>query len=182
MNARNSMATYGGVARAFHWGMALLVLVSLAMIELRGWAPRGSVLRGSLRDWHSQAGLVVFALVGFRLAWRLATVEPGIVPPPAAWQRHVAHAVEWTFYALMVVLPALGIVMMQADGKTVSLLGASLPPMVTVDKVRAHRLEDIHEWFGNAMMVLIAVHVGASLWHRFVHRDNTLARMWGRTS
>ena len=182
MNARNSTATYGGVARAFHWGMALLVLVSLAMIELRGWAPRGSVLRGSLRDWHSQAGLVVFALVWFRLAWRLANVEPAIVPPPAAWQRRAAHAVEWTFYALMLVLPVLGIVMMQADGKTVSLLGASLPPMVTVDKVRAHRLEDIHEWFGNAMMVLIAVHVGASLWHRFVHRDNTLARMWGRTS
>jgi cytochrome b561 len=74
----------------------------------------------------------------------------------------------------------LGIIMMQADGKTVSLLGASLPPMVEVDKVRAHRLEDIHEWFGNAMMFLIAAHVGASLWHRFFHRDNTLARMWGK--
>ena len=178
MNARNSPTTFGGVARAFHWGMALLILVSLAMIELRGWAPRGSALRGSLRDWHSQAGLVVFALVWFRLAWRLVNVEPGIVPPPAVWQRRVAHAVEWTFYALMVVLPVLGIVMMQADGKTVSLLGASLPPIVATDKVRAHLLEDIHEWFGNAMMVLIAAHVGASLWHRFVHRDNTLARMW----
>ena len=182
MIARNSPTTYGSVARAFHWGMALLILASLAMIELRGWAPRGSALRGSLRDWHSQAGLVVFALVWFRLAWRLANVEPEIVPPPVAWQRRVAHAVEWTFYALMVVLPVLGIIMMQADGKTVSLFGASLPPMVEVDKVRAHRLEDIHEWFGNAMMVLIAAHVGAALWHRFVQRDNTLARMWGRIS
>jgi len=178
MTARNSPATYGSVARSFHWFMALLILAALAMIELRGWAPRGSVLRGALRDWHSQAGLVVFALVGFRLVWRLANVEPGIVPPPPAWQRHAAHAVEWSFYALMVVLPVLGIIMMQADGKTVSLLGASLPPLVAVDKVRAHRLEDIHEWFGNAMMVLIAAHVGASLWHRLVHRDNTLARMW----
>jgi len=182
MNARNSPTTFGTVARAFHWSMALLVLASLAMIELRGWAPRGSVLRGALRDWHSQAGLIVFALVGFRLAWRLANVEPGIVPPLAAWQRRMAHAVEWTFYALMVVLPVLGIVMMQYDGKPVSLFGASLPPMVAVDKVQAHRLEDIHEWLGNAMMVLIAAHVGAALWHRFVQRDNTLARMWGRVS
>ncbi len=39
-------------------------------------------------------------------------------------------------------------------------------------------LEEIHEWFGNAMMVLIGAHVGAVLLHRFVHRDNTLARMW----
>jgi cytochrome b561 len=180
MTARNSPTSFGSVARAFHWATALLIIAALVMIEVRDWAPRGSVLRGSLRDWHSQAGLVVFALVGFRLGWRLANVEPAIVPPPPAWQRRVAHAVEWTFYALMVVLPVLGIIMMQADGKSVSLLGASLPPLVDVDKARAHRLEDIHGWFGNAMMFLIAAHVAASLWHHFVHRDNTLARMWGR--
>ena len=178
MNARNSLAAFGSVARALHWGMALLIIVSLAMIELRGWAPRDSPLRSGLRDWHSQVGLVVFVLVWFRCYWRLANVEPEIVPQPAAWQRRTAHAAEWTFSALMVVLPVLGIVMMQADGKTVSLLGASLPPMVAVDKAWAHRLEDIHEWFGNAMMVLIALHVSASLVHKFVRRDNTLARMW----
>ena len=61
-----------------------------------------------------------------------------------------------------------GIVMMQADGKTVALLGASLPAFVAVDKAWAHRLEDIHEWLGNAMIVLIGVHVGATLWHRIV--------------
>lgn len=180
MDIRNTPTAFGGVARAFHWGMALLILVSLAMIEVREWAPKGSALRAGLRDWHAQAGLVVLALVWFRLFWRVGVgnVEPGIVPPPAVWQRNAAHAVEWMFYALMVVLPVLGIVMMQADGKTVSLLGASLPPMVAVDKAWAHSLEDIHEWIGNAMMALIAVHVSAALWHRFVYRDNTLARMW----
>jgi len=178
MNIRNTVTAFGSIARTLHWSMALLIVVSLAMIELRGWAPRGGALRSWLRDWHSQVGLVVFALVWLRLFWRFVNIEPAIVPPPAAWQRRVAHAVEWTFYALMIALPTLGILMMQADGKTVSLLGASLPPMVAVDKVRAHRLEDVHEWLGNAMMALIALHVGASLWHKFIHRDNTLARMW----
>jgi cytochrome b561 len=178
MNIRNTVNAFGSIARALHWSMALLIVVSLALIELRGWAPRGSALRAGLRDWHSQFGLIVLALVWFRLFWRLVNMEPAIVPPPAEWQSKAAHAVEWTFYVLMVALPMLGIVMMQADGKTVSLLGASLPPMVAVDKVWAHRLEDVHEWLGNAMMALIALHVGASLWHKFVHRDNTLARMW----
>ena len=178
MNTRNSPKAFGSIARALHWGMALLIFVSLAMIELRGWAPRGSALRAGLRDWHGQVGLVIFALVWFRLFWRLVNMEPAIVPQPAGWQRKSAHAVEWTFYMLMVALPVLGIVMMQADGKTVSLLGVSLPPMVAVDKAWAHRLEDVHEWLGNVMMSLIALHVSASLWHRFVHRDNTLARMW----
>ena len=178
MYARNSATAFGNVARTLHWGMALLILVSLAMIELRGWAPKGSALRAGLRDWHSQVGLVVFALVWFRLFWRLVNTEPAIVPQPVEWQRKTAHAVEWTFYALMAVLPVLGIVMLQADGKTVSLLGASLPAMVAVDKPWAHRIEGIHEWLGNAMMALIAMHVSASLVHKFVYRDNTLARMW----
>jgi cytochrome b561 len=177
MALRNTQASFGSAARAFHWSMALLVIVALALIELTELAPKGSALRRSMRDWHSQAGLVVLALVWFRLAWRLSNVEPEIVPPPSAWQRRAAHAVEWTFYGLMIVLPLIGIVMMQADGKTVSLLGFAVPTFVSVDKPFAHKLEDVHEWLGNAMMVLIGLHVAATLWHALVLRDNTLARM-----
>ena len=177
MVLRNTSASFGGVSRALHWGMAALIIVSLAVIELSDLAPKGSEWRRGMRDWHAQIGLIVLALVWFRLFWKLASVEPDIVPKPAALQRWAAHIVEWTFYALMVGLPLLGIAMMQADGKPVALLGMSLPVVVGVDKVWAHRLEDIHEWLGNAMMVLIGVHVGAALWHGYVLRDNTLARM-----
>ncbi len=179
MAVRNTPASFGVVARAFHWGMALAIVVALALIELTELAPKGSALRRGMRDWHAQLGLVVFALVWFRLAWKLANPHPAIVPAPVAWQRTAAHAVEWTFYALMVVLPVLGIVMMQADGKTVALLGMKLPDLVGVDKAWAHRLEDVHAWLGNAMMALIALHVAATVWHGVVLRDNTLSRMRG---
>lgn len=177
MPLRNSEAAFGSLARFFHWGMALVILTSLALIEAADFAPRGSALKASIRDWHAQLGLVVFALVWFRLAWRLGNVEPAIVPPLATWQRRASHAVEWTFYALMVLLPILGIVMLQADGKPVALLGLQLPAFVAVDKPWAHRVEGVHEWLGNAMMILIGVHVAATLFHGFVLRDNTFARM-----
>jgi cytochrome b561 len=178
MSLRNTAAEFGSLARFFHWVMAILIIGSLALIESADLAPRGSGLRASLRDWHAQVGLVVLALVWFRLAWRLTGTVPGIVPRPAPWQLALAHAVEWSFYALMVVLPILGIVMMQADGKTVSLLGFALPSFFAVDKAWAHRVEDIHEWLGNAMMVLIGLHVVATLFHSMALRDNTLARMF----
>ena len=157
--------------------MALVIIASLALIELADFAPRGSALKTGIRDWHAQLGLVVFALVWFRLAWRLGSVEPEIAPPLEAWQRGASHAVEWTFYALMVLLPILGIVMLQADGKPVSLLGLQLPTFIAVDKPWAHRAEEVHEWLGNAMMILIGVHVAATLFHGLVRRDNTFARM-----
>ena len=119
----------------------------------------------------------VLALVWFRLAWKLGNAEPAIVPAPAAWQRRAAHAAEWTFYALMVALPVLGVLMMQADGRAVALLGLSLPVLVGADEGLAHRLEDVHEWLGNALIVLIGLHVAATVWHGVVLRDNTLARM-----
>lgn len=182
MTLRNTDQAFGTLARWFHWGMAALILASLALIEIADVAPRGSTLRAAIRDWHAQLGLLVLALVWFRLAWRVINRVPAIVPTPAAWQQTAAHIVEWSFYALMVVLPILGIAMMQADGKPVSLLGAALPTIVSADKAWAHRVEDVHEWLGNAMMVLIGLHVAATLFHWKALRDNTLARMTGGLS
>src|SRR5689334_9460464 len=158
MGLRNTAVAFGPVARWLHWTMAIVIVASLALIELADVAPRGSALRTSLRDWHAQVGLVVLGLVWIRLVARLSDTVPPIVPAPAAWSRIAAHAVEWTLYALMVVLPILGIAMMQADGKTVALLGFTLPTWVAVDKAWSHRMEDVHEWLGNAMMVLIGLH------------------------
>ncbi len=182
MALRNTGQSFGALARALHWGMAILIVASLALIEFADVAPKGSGLRRALRDWHAQVGIVVLALVWFRLAWRLGNAIPAIVPAPPAWQRTAAHAVEWTFYALMIASPILGIVMMQADGKTVALLGFALPTFVGVDKAWAHQLEDVHEVLGNTMMILIGVHVAATVFHWKALRDNTLARMLGRSA
>jgi len=179
MTLRNTDAAYGSLARFLHWSMAILILASLALIEIADVAPRGSAARAAMRDWHAQTGLVVLGMVWLRLGWRLAGNEPAIVPRPAPWQTTAAHIVAWAFYALMIVVPILGVAMMQADGKPVALLGATLPSLVSVDKAWAHELEDVHEWLGNAMMVLIALHVAATLFHWRVLRDNTLARMTG---
>jgi len=177
MALRNTPTSFGSLARSLHWGMAALIIVSLALIELTDLAPKGSALRAGMRSWHAQIGLVVLALVWFRLFWKVTNAEPAIVPPPEPWQVRAAHAVEWMFYALMIVQPVLGIVMMQADGKVVSLLGFAFPVFVAADRTWAHQLEDVHAWIGNVMMLLIGIHIAAALWHHHVRHDNALARM-----
>jgi superoxide oxidase len=179
MSLRNTSTEFGTLARALHWSMAALIIVSLAFIEFRGVFPRGNYFRGALRDWHMQIGLVVFALVWVRLYWRFANPLPAIVPPIPSWQRVLSHTVEWTFYFLMIMLPVLGVASVQAEDRTVALLGMQLPTFVGVDKAWSHKVEDIHGWLGTIMMWLIGLHVAAALFHQFVRRDNTLQRMRG---
>ena len=46
----------------------------------------------------------------------------------------------------------------------------------------AEQIEEIHETVGTIGYWLIGLHAAASLFHHYVQRDNTLARMWMRRS
>ncbi|HZT00732.1 MAG TPA: cytochrome b/b6 domain-containing protein, partial [Steroidobacteraceae bacterium] len=38
-------------------------------------------------------------------------------------------------------------------------------------------VEELHEWFGNVVLILAAVHAAAALFHRLVLKDGVLRRM-----
>jgi cytochrome b561 len=179
MNLRNTESSYGTVARALHWVVALLVIAALVLIETRGYFPRGAPQRASFEVWHYELGLGAFVLVWLRLAWRASEREPGTEPPIARWERLGSHTVQVAFYVLLVVLPPLGFATAQAQGHDVTFLGFTLPKLVDTSKPLARQLQDIHELLGNVMIGVIALHVLASLWHHYFRRDNTLKRMLG---
>jgi cytochrome b561 len=173
----NTAERFGLGPRLLHWMIAILVIVALVFIETRGYAPKGSALRSNLRVWHQQVALVAFILVWWRLALRLRNTPPPIRPAPPAWQHQISSVVHALFYVLLFVLPLLGIVMVQTDGRVVSLAGLSLPKFMATDKDLTHQLENIHAFLGDVMIGAIVLHVVAVLWHQFVVRDNTLRRM-----
>jgi cytochrome b561 len=177
MQWNNTSDRYGAGPRLLHWAIAVLVIVALVFIETRGYAPRGSALRRGLRDWHQQAGLVAFILLWLRVVFRLRNTPPDIVPPLPEWQRRAGALLHGLFYALLIALPVLGIVMVQTDERTVSLFGAELPRFIAPDKALTRTLEDVHGFLGDVMIAAIVAHVSAALWHHFVQRDNTLRRM-----
>ncbi len=173
----NTAERFGLGPRLLHWLIAALVIVALVFIETREYAPRGSALRGNLRVWHQQVALVAFILMWLRIALRLRNVPPPITPAPPQWQHQASQVLHAVFYLLLIVLPVLGMVMVQTDGRSVSLFGATLPTFLAPDKALTHRLEDVHGFLGDVMIGAIALHVAAVLWHQFMVRDNTLRRM-----
>lgn len=174
---RNSSTHFGAITRLFHWGMAIFVIVAIAVVELHESFPKGSDTRNFLMSSHFQLGLLVLLLIWPRLAAVFTDKVPEIRPASPQWQNVASKLMHLALYASMIALPVLGIWMQQAGDRTVALLGMQLPVMFGVDKELAKELKEVHETIGNVLIGLIVLHIAAAFWHHFKQRDNTLLRM-----
>lgn len=175
--ANPSPTRYSGLSIAMHWLMALLLVAVYACIELKGNFPKGSEPRELLKHWHFMLGLGVFALVWLRLLGRLLHKTPAISPAPPAWQTGMAHLMHLALYGLMIGMPLLGWLLLNAEGKPAPFFGLELPLLVGKDPALAERLEELHEFGAVAGYWLIGLHAAAGLFHHYFSRDNTLTRM-----
>lgn len=83
---------------------------------------------------------------------------------------HIAPA------ALMIGLPVLGWLILSAKAAT-PLWGYNLPPLMSPNASTAKWLKNLHELGATAGYFLIGAHAAAALFHHYVIRDNTLARI-----
>lgn len=173
----SSPSRYSPLSIALHWVMLLLIAAVYACIELKGNFPKGSEPRELLKHWHFMLGLGVFALVWLRLLGRLLHKTPAISPAPPAWQTGVAHLMHLALYVLMIGMPLLGWLLLNAEGKPAPFFGIELPMLVPQNHSLAENIEELHEFGGQAGYWLIALHAAAGLFHHYVSRDNTLTRM-----
>jgi cytochrome b561 len=160
-----------------HWAIFLLFATALALIEYRGYLPKGDPMKNPLRYWHTLAGQTVLLFVLFRLAARFLFGVPRLVDGPR-WQTWSAHTVHALLYILMFALPITGILFNQAAGREINYFGWVLPQFIGPDKELGHTLHDVHEWLGNAVYYVVGLHILGALWHQFVRKDNALRRMW----
>lgn len=177
MNWKNTTIRYGSLSIGIHWLMLLLFIALYACIELRGFYPKGSVTREGLKTWHFMLGMLVFALVWVRLAARLSGPAPVIKPEPPSWQQLSAKLLHLALYALMIIMPLTGWLLLSATGKPIPFFGLQLPALIGESKAFATQLKEIHETVGTAGYYLIGLHAAAALYHHYIVRDDTLTRI-----
>ena len=171
----NTGQRFGAIAQLLHWGMFVLIVVQLVGGQVMGELPKKSAIRGFAYDSHETLGLIVLFLVFARLSWRMANPTPAAEGPP--WQRLAARAVHLGLYVLMVAVPVVGYLMVDANGYDVAFFGWTAPDLVATDKALGDRLEELHEVLAWALTAVVAAHAGAALWHHVVVRDGTMKRM-----
>ncbi len=168
---------HGGVAQAFHWLTAILVLVAFI------YGPGGSEQRvyASSRDFdrhlHETLGMSVFVLAVLRLMWRsVATLpEPPQLP---RWMDLISKVVQWSLYALLFAVPLTAIVGAWLEGHAIAFLGGfAIAPVLPLSHDTGASIAELHTWLGDAILWLAGAHAVAALYHHVVLKDGVLASM-----
>lgn len=177
------MATvrYHPALRVLHWVSAALLLGMLFMagVFLQATPNADPHKIGALR-LHMATGAVVLVLTLVRLAVRLRSAHPPAVTTGLAWADALAPWVHRALYLLVLLMVASGLATsLQAHLPDIVWAGqGSLPPDLRVYPARI-----VHGIVSKLLMLAIAVHVGAALYHQWGRRDGLLRRMgWGPSS
>lgn len=165
---------YSSVAIAFHWVIAALVIFNITVGILHDPVPAFRMLMPA----HKAVGLTVLVLTALRVAWRLAHRPPVLPAGMAHWERATAHAVHWGLYALMIVMPITGWMLVSGKPKgPLSWFGLFDVPYLPVSRAASAAGHQAHGILGWVMLALVLLHVAAALRHHFILRDRVLARM-----
>lgn len=162
MPARARLLAYTRLQIGLHWLVAVLVLAQYASsgaivrthgLHLIGWRPNPTDLL--LHTLHNRVGLAIVALMLGRLALRLWVGAPAPEGASAGLAGRLAQGVHFAFYAVLI-----------TEGVTGAVASYFWWPISTA-----------HVLLFKLLLALVAVHVGAALWHQFVRKDAVMRRI-----
>lgn len=175
MSFKSTPDRYGAVSIAFHWLTAILIVALLALGLNAANAPTDEMRRTLLMP-HIALGILTLVLTLARIVWwwffdRKPAALPG-TPPLFASLARITHLLV---YAVIIALVASGMATNIMGGVLEALsTGAPIPPL---DEIGPRRVHGLLAWI---FMALLILHIAAALYHHFIRRDRTLARMVGR--
>ncbi|MBY9067666.1 cytochrome b/b6 domain-containing protein [Hyphomonas sp. WL0036] len=188
MSSSSPASRYTAVAIALHWAMAFLLLF---MIWL-GWNMDDNEVRYQL---HKSVGITLLFLTVARIAWRLLNPPPPLPDDMKPYERQLSHFVQIVFYAMMVIIPLAGWLLVSISPFQIStvLFGTvDWPHLPFTSGLRQGNellhgiVENIHSKGAWVIIVLLGLHVAGAVKHEIGSEDGVLKRMvpglFGKTS
>ena len=161
---------------ALHWLLALLLIVALVMGTFAlAPLPNSSPDKISALQGHMVAGGLILLLTLTRLVVRSKTSHPAPASTGNALLDRLAPLTHWALYGLVLVMAGSGVAMSVLAGLPAIVFDGvgSLPANFNALPPRA-----VHGIVAKLLMLAIAMHIAAALYHQFVRRDSLLQRMW----
>jgi cytochrome b561 len=178
MQLANTTTRYGAVPQVLHWLTAIFVICGFLLGQFGDDLPKGNPQAVGLFV-HMTLGQCVVVLLIARLAWRVANPPPLPEPTPlgrlVVWAAKLSH---FALYALLLLVPFLGIIVQLKRGHALPVLGFwQFQSPWPADRNISKTILGFHGWLADALLILAGVHACAALVHHYVWRDPTLRRM-----
>jgi cytochrome b561 len=167
---------YGAGAIAFHWVMFLLVVgVGTLGLLHDSWPKRTQPFWINV---HAMFGLLLWVLLLARFVWRIRHAPPPLPRDAGEFSRRLSGPVHLALYALMFIIPIIGIVTFIWHGRVFDFGLFQVNFGIKSNRAIFHPTEDIHGYLAYGLFGLAGLHALAALWHHFVRHDGVLRRMW----
>lgn len=174
-------ARYGRITRFLHWSMAVLFAWQFTSALLRVFA-EDSPIEQFFWGTHASTGTLLMALAVARGAWGLINFSRR----PAAGKGMLgllAAGGHLALYLLMMAVPALALLRSYGRGRGLSVFGVQLfEARGTEISTLMTPGNALHGVLGWTLLALACAHIFMALVHRYVWKDQVLARMAGRPS
>jgi cytochrome b561 len=169
---------YDGAQRIFHWTMAVLIIVAMAIGIYASFQTPGTSPRKELLDIHKSIGMTVLVLLPLRLVYRLVVGEPPYGAPLSRFVHLAARLGHISLYGLMLAVPISGYTYSAAGGFSLPWFSLfAWPRLLPRDEALSQLGETVHFWVGWSFVALLCTHLAAVAWHALVKRDEVLGRM-----
>ena len=191
MSVKNTVESYGSIAKWLHWGTAVLFLGAYISVYYRHWFTEEKTPENwTALQLHLSIGVTIAVVVALRIVWRISNRMPDL-EPGTKLEHLAAHAGHYALYAIMIIMPITGYVGTGVDTEYffifdipkfedtqlfVSLVSNGLG--ITFPEFE-EPIDFIHKEIlgGWLVWILILGHVSAALYHHFVKKDKTLQKM-----
>jgi cytochrome b561 len=170
----DSATRYGALSRFFHWLMALLIIQQF--FKLGDRISDGEHWLGeTFGPWHLSIGATLLVLVILRMFWALRQrANRPRHEGSSALAVRVGHGL---LYLCMLLMPISGVLYMLGNGYGLKVFGTQLVARSGEKTQWMLSIGELHSPIAWVFLVLLLGHLGITLLHHFVKRDDTLQRM-----
>ncbi|TPI19678.1 cytochrome b [Mesorhizobium sp. B4-1-1] len=173
--------TYTSTQKFLHWTLFALVVLLYALTYGDAFYPRGDPAVAFFWRLHISFGLLLAALVFWRVVLRGLRGAPGLPSEMPAVEQAAAKIGHFILYALLIAIPVLGILLTWFRGDTLSFFGLlTIPAPFAPDRVTSRTIRELHSLCANGILIMAGLHAMAALYHHFIRRDTVLTRMLPR--